>query len=162
MTHFKLIWVLPLIFCLMSCENSSLSKVEDSRGQPLVNTQGNSWRFADHTGKWIVVNYWASWCKPCITEVPELEAFYQAHKDKDAIVLGVNYDFVSNQETAQLAENYGMTYPVLASEYDPRLQLGIEPIMVLPTTLLIDPDGNLVATLVGEQSQASLERLIHE
>ncbi|MFI4955036.1 MAG: TlpA disulfide reductase family protein [Gammaproteobacteria bacterium] len=159
----KLIIILPLIFLLNSCENApTITKVDDSRGQALVDTQGNPWRFSDHKGKWIIVNYWASWCKPCITEVPELEAFHQAHKEKDAIVLGVNYDFVSAAETAQLAKKYGMSYPVLISEQDPRIQLGSDPVMVLPTTFVINPEGQVIAALVGEQSQASLEDIINE
>jgi thiol-disulfide isomerase/thioredoxin len=156
--------MLGVILCgifLISCEqNFPVTEVDDNRGKPLVDIHNQPWRFADYKGKWIVVNYWASWCKPCITEVPELEAFYQAHKNTDAIVVGVNYDFVSLEETAKLAEHYSMTYPVLPSEPDPYVQMGTEPIMVLPTTLIINPQGQVVAKLIGEQSQQTLEKVI--
>ena len=148
---------------LVSCkEVQAPIAVDDNRGSALQDVYGNPWKFADYKGKWVIVNYWASWCKPCITEVPELEAFYQAHKDKDVVMLGVNYDFVPAAETLQLAEKYGMSYPVLESEHDPRVQMGINPIMVLPTTIVINPEGKITATLVGEQNQASLEELIDE
>ncbi len=151
------VFLFSLLF-LVSCDFSNSTVVDDNRGKALITITGEPWRFSDYKGKWIVVNYWASWCKPCITEVPELDAFYQAHKDKDAIVLGVNYDFATAEETALLAEKYGMTYPVLTSDHDPREQLSIEPVMVLPTTFIINPEGKVVATLMGEQTQQSLER----
>jgi thiol-disulfide isomerase/thioredoxin len=156
-----MILILSLIL-LNACEPTPPSVVDDNRGNALVDLNGKPWRFADHQGKWIIVNYWASWCKPCISEVPELEAFYQAHKEKDAIVVGVNYDFLSRDETAALAKKYGMNYPVLISEQDPRVQLGVNPVMVLPTTFIIDPQGKVVATLVGEQTQASLEGMMSD
>lgn len=151
------VFLFSLLF-LVSCDFSNSTLVDDNRGKALVTITGEPWRFSDYKGKWIVVNYWASWCKPCITEVPELDAFYQAHKDKDAMVLGVNYDFTTAEETALLAKKYGMTYPVLTSDQDPRDQLGIEPVMVLPTTFIINPEGKVVATLMGEQTQHTLEK----
>jgi thiol-disulfide isomerase/thioredoxin len=117
---------IALALSLWGCDVSS-PRVDDERGQPLTTIEGKTWRFSDYQGKWIVVNYWASWCKPCITEVPALNAFYQEYKDRDVVVLGVNYDFASGEETQKLSQTYQISYPVLASEYDPREQLGVEP-----------------------------------
>lgn len=154
----RLLSIAILLFILSGCEFSPQTAVDDERGPALVDIQDKTWRFADYHGKWIIVNYWASWCKPCITEVPELEAFHQAHQQTDAVVLGVNYDFVSPAETAALAQEYGIHYFVLPSASDPREQLGVDPIMVLPSTFIINPEGKVVATLIGEQTQASLEK----
>ena len=155
---YKLIISLIFIFSLVACDSKPISTVDDSRGEKIVDITEKPWRFADYQGQWIIVNYWASWCKPCITEVPELEAFYKSHLNKDAIVLGVNFDFYNKEDTIALAKKYGMTYPVLTSENDPRAQLGVEPIMVLPTTFIINPEGQVVHKLIGEQTQAGLEK----
>lgn len=156
--------IASLIFCsvvLLSCKpDFPVTQVDDTRGQPLADIHNKPWRFADYKGKWIIVNYWASWCKPCVTEIPELEAFYQAHKNTDAVVVGINYDFVSREETAKLALHYSITYPILPSEPDPYVHMGTQPVMVLPTTYIINPEGQVVAQLLGEQSQETLEKAI--
>jgi thiol-disulfide isomerase/thioredoxin len=57
----------------------------------LNDLDGNLHRVSDHRGKWIVINFWASWCPPCLHEMPELERFYQAHKSS-AVVWGVTFE----------------------------------------------------------------------
>ena len=46
----------------------------------------------DYRGKWVIVNYWATWCPPCQEEIPDLVDFHDSHKDTDAVVLGVNFE----------------------------------------------------------------------
>jgi len=102
-------------------------------------------------GQWVVINYWAIWCKPCIQEIPELN-----HLDKlqGVSVLGVNYDGVAGEELRQQVDKLGISFPVLTT--DPATQLGIERPVVLPTTLILDPEGQLRETLVGPQTLQSL------
>lgn len=104
-------------------------------------------------GQWVVINYWAVWCKPCIQEIPELN-----HLDKLPLVtvLGVNYDGAAAQALQEQVEKLGIAFPVLAT--DPADQLGIERPVVLPTTLILDPEGQLRQTLVGPQTLQSLAR----
>ena len=64
-------------------------------GQPdfaLPDLDGKIHRLSDYRGKWVVVNYWATWCPPCLEEIPELEDFYSEHHKRDAIVVGINYE----------------------------------------------------------------------
>jgi thiol-disulfide isomerase/thioredoxin len=102
-------------------------------------------------GHWLVINYWAIWCKPCIQEIPELNALDEL---PGVSVLGVNYDGASGDELAQQRDTLGIAFPVLDS--DPAAQLGVPRPQVLPTTLVIDPDGNLQNTLLGPQTLESL------
>ena len=108
-------------------------------------------------GQWVVINYWAQWCKPCIEEIPELNALDQ--KYEQVTVLGVNYDGAIGEALAQQQTRLGLAFASL--EADPSAQLGIPRPIVLPTTLILDPDGQLAASLVGPQTIESLERAMN-
>jgi thiol-disulfide isomerase/thioredoxin len=111
-----------------------------------------SLRLEDYRGQWLVINYWAQWCKPCIAEIPELNQF---DSDYDQVtVLGVNYDGASGEELEAQLQELGVTFPTLAE--DPASQLGTTRPRVLPTTLVIDPQGLLVETLLGPQTVETL------
>jgi thiol-disulfide isomerase/thioredoxin len=105
-----------------------------------------------YAGRWVVINYWAKWCKPCIKEIPELNALDQ--KYKQVAVLGVNYDGNEDDELQTQIIALEIEFPTLLE--DPSSALGISLPSVLPTTLILNPDGNLVATLVGPQTLESL------
>ena len=102
-------------------------------------------------GQWVVINYWAIWCKPCIQEIPELNALNEL---PGVTVLGVNYDGDAAEILEQQMQQLGIAFEVLAT--DPASQLGTTRPMVLPTTLIIDPAGELRDTLVGPQTLESL------
>lgn len=103
-------------------------------------------------GQWVVINYWAQWCKPCIEEIPELNALDADHADIS--VLGVNYDGATGEALASQLEALKVGFPTLAE--DPAELLGQPRPSVLPTTFILDPQGQLVASLVGPQTEESL------
>lgn len=103
-------------------------------------------------GQWVVINYWAQWCKPCIKEIPELNALDQRYPA--VTVLGVNYDGLSGEELQGQAQELGIEFRLLT--VDPAPQLGVPRPVVLPTTLILDPQGVLSETLVGPQDLQSL------
>lgn len=105
-------------------------------------------------GQWVVINYWAQWCKPCIKEVPELNRLNSDYAG--VTVLGVNYDGASGDDLASQVAQLGIDFTTLA--VDPSGQLGIARPVVLPTTLILDPNGQLQETLIGPQTLASLAR----
>ena len=102
-------------------------------------------------GQWVVINYWAIWCKPCAQEIPELNALAEL---PGVSVLGVNFDGASGAELAEQERKLGIAFPTL--EIDPAVQLGVARPVVLPTTLVIAPDGHLREILVGPQTLESL------
>ncbi|TCO75949.1 TlpA family protein disulfide reductase [Chromatocurvus halotolerans] len=102
-------------------------------------------------GDWVVVNYWAEWCKPCIKEVPELN---ELNSRDDVTVLGVNFDGATGDALAQQLKKLGIDFATLPE--DPAQALGTERPVVLPTTLVFHPDGQLIQTLVGPQTLDSL------
>ncbi len=116
----------------------------------------DSTRLADLRGRWAVVNYWAEWCTPCIAEIPELNALATAYPE--LAVAGVNFDGATGDELAQQLAKLGVAFPTLAQ--DPSPALGIARPAVLPTTLIIDPEGRLVETLIGPQTLDSLTEAV--
>jgi len=58
----------------------------------LKDTQGHIHHLADYRGKWVLVNFWATWCAPCLEELPSLSALYNAHKDTDLIVIALQWN----------------------------------------------------------------------
>lgn len=114
-----------------------------------VDSHGDKIRLSDYRGKWVFINYWATWCVPCRQEVPALEQLSQKYPDKIAVI-GINFDGVQDKILNMFAKDNGLTYP-LAS------QIGIakyakNTITAVPTTFVLDPQGNLVKTLVGPQT----------
>lgn len=106
-------------------------------------------------GGWVVVNYWAEWCKPCIKEVPELNAL---DAREGVRVLGVNYDNATGEELASQLAKLAIAFATLPN--DPAEELGLTRPQVLPTTVIIAPDGKVTATLVGPQSLTGLLALM--
>ena len=147
-----------MLFTLTGCQENRPRDyyVSDESEQPMVLTSGEPFHFADYKGKWLVVNYWASWCEPCRKEIPELVKLQQANKD--IVVVGVNYDFIGLEKVRKLMQQFGVTYPVLMT--DPVAQLGEKMIEVLPTTFIISPDGKIIARKMGEQTAKELESII--
>jgi len=110
--------------------------------------------------QWLVINYWAEWCKPCRTEIPQLNQLEQQLRGKGARVLGVNFDALQGERLARAAEAFDIRFTVLAQDPAARLQLPRND--VLPVTYIIDADGRLRERLVGEQTAAGLQaRLAH-
>jgi thiol-disulfide isomerase/thioredoxin len=112
---------------------------------------GNTLNLDALRGQWVVINYWAIWCKPCIQEIPELNALAEL---PEVTVLGVNYDGTSGDELDQQLQQLGVAFPTLAT--DPAAQLGVARPVVLPTSLVLNPQGQLHDTLVGPQTLDTL------
>lgn len=105
-------------------------------------------------GKTIVVNYWASWCKPCIEEIPELNRFAEQHA-ADVIVLAVNFDQPEPGRQQAAAQQAGIRYPLLVE--NPAVALKLPDIEGLPMTFIVSDAGVVRQVLAGPQTLASLE-----
>lgn len=107
---------------------------------------------AQHQGQWVFVNYWAEWCKPCIKEIPELNELHSSHDN--VVVLGVNFDGEIGEALEEQEQKLGVGFPTLL--YDPSTELGIERPKALPTTVIINPAGDVIDVLIGPQTEQSL------
>ena len=113
---------------------------------------------SDYHGKWVVVNYWTTRCVQCQREIPELIRFHMQHKDRDAVVWGVNFEHAEREYLRTFVQQRDINYPVLGHDQLPDLL--VDAVWILPTTVLIDPYGNLVARHTGPVTAAHIEEMM--
>ena len=136
----------------------SLSAAAFPAGFSFQDTHGRKHSLEGYKGKWVLVNFWATWCPPCLEEIPDLIALHDKHKDKDLVVLGVALDYRSPQQVKEFAEQMFISYPVILGSYESAAQVGA--VNGLPTTYLFNPQGKMVAYNVGAITRKSIENYI--
>ena len=119
--------------------------------------QGQPQRLQDYRGKWVLVNFWATWCPPCLEEIPDLVKLHEAHKNKDLVVIGVALDS-TRESVVELVAKKKIGYPVVMGDYDLAAQVG--EVDALPTSYLYDPAGKLVSYQQGMVTRASVESYV--
>lgn len=129
-----------------------------AEGFRFQDTQGKTHTLSGYRGKWVLVNFWATWCPPCLDEIPELTALHDRHKDKTLVVIGVAVDYRSQKEVIRFVDDYFISYPVVLGSYGSAAQVG--PIDGLPATYLYNPQGRLVAQHVGALTRKAVESYI--
>lgn len=124
----------------------------------LPDLDGKDRSLSEFRGKWVIVNYWATWCPPCLEEIPELVEFHEQHKDTDAVVLGINFEDVDIEYLKSFTEDLLVNYPVLLTSPVPVTPLGS--VTGLPTTYIISPEGERMARQEGPVTREQLDAYI--
>lgn len=135
-----------------------LSSVQAAQGFELRDMTGGTHKLSDYRGKWTIVNYWATWCPPCLEEVPDLVNLYDQRKDRDVMVIGVVFEYTSRDVVEQYVDDMLMSYPIVLG--DDRVVSQIGSAAVLPTTYVFNPKGRLVKTKRGLITKSEIEALI--
>ncbi|MCV2884045.1 TlpA family protein disulfide reductase [Aestuariibacter sp. AA17] len=117
---------------------------------------GEAYSWSSLSDEWVIVNYFAEWCAPCLREVPELNAFYadlQRESAADVAFFAVNFDGITGNELKTIKLNYNMQFPLI--DGDVILPQAVNP-RGLPATFIFPPNGGDVITLYGEQTKEKL------
>ncbi|MBR9907984.1 MAG: TlpA family protein disulfide reductase [Gammaproteobacteria bacterium] len=104
-------------------------------------------------GQYVVVNYFAEWCAPCLRELPELNEFHHLYGDQ-VTLLGVSFDGLNNDELAALKQEYNIEFTLVQNEPVPNLPFPTP--NALPATYIVTPEGEVKGPLLGEQTLQSL------
>ena len=137
----------------------------------LTDQYGGTHTLSDYKGKTVFLNFWATWCGPCQSEMPEIQAMYEDYGENqgDLVVLGVanprSADYpasqdVSQAEVEQFLTDHGYTFPVLmdtAGEV-----FGMYGIRAFPTTFMVDTDGNVFGYVVSALTRDMMESIVHQ
>jgi thiol-disulfide isomerase/thioredoxin len=116
----------------------------------LTDLDGKGVSLKSFRGKLALVNFWATWCIPCLYEMPEFEQLYQAYKDKGFVVLAVSVDQGEPEVVRRYVVERELTYPVF---HDPQGQMALAfRLPGFPATYLLGPDGVLLGVLVGPRA----------
>jgi len=108
-------------------------------------------------GKYLIVNYWATWCSPCIKELPELVQFNKEYSQK-AVVIGVNLEDIDKKELDNFVKKFNINYPNFKADIVYQL-LGLE-LVGYPTTYIFNSKGSLIKTIQGPVSSQILKQVI--
>lgn len=119
-------------------------------------TTGKLQQLDDYKGRWVLVNFWATWCPPCLKEIPDLIALYESRKD--IMIIGVSMDADDPKIVLDFVQKMGITYPTVLGNRKIASQL--DEISLLPSTYFFDPEGNPAARQLGIISREEIEQFI--
>ena len=140
---------------LLSKGGSSIAIGDTAPDKELSRLDGpGTGEIADYRGRWVLVNFWASWCAPCKQEAPALESFYRQHAGQGFEVLGINLDDTT-QDAREFVSHYALTYPQLrdGNGSDRRDAYGMTG---FPESFLVDPRGKLALIRRGPVDRSYL------
>ena len=130
---------------------------EDPVDFALEQLHGNEVSLSDYRGKWVVLNYWATWCAPCRKEIPELSALNDARTD--ITVLGLAFEDTDIESFDEFLKEFHPSYPLLLVDVSvPPEPFGAP--KVLPTTIILNPDGIPTKTFLGPVTREQIETFI--
>jgi peroxiredoxin len=143
-----------------SAETTGVNQGNLAADFTLETVEGTKVSLSDYRGKVVMINFWATWCPPCLSEIPDFEAAYQARQGEGFVVLGINVE-EPREAVAPFAQAIGMSYPVLLDTGGQVMKMYRAP--GLPISLFIDRDGVIrvrhVGFLTGEQLEKYLAQL---
>ena len=154
-----------LLFAILACVVPAFAAASDAPASPRFPTlavdtvDGQRFDLAQHRGRWVVINFWATWCSPCIKEIPDLSAFNTARDDVQ--VVGLAFEEIELGDLRAFLRKHPASYPIAVIDvYNPPADFEVP--RGLPTSYLIAPDGSLAERFIGPVTSAQLALAIEK
>ena len=152
----KLIWVMTLLMCFLVSVKAQSGK--QPIGLSLKDIHGRTLRLSDYKGKVVLVNFWATWCIPCRTEIPDLVKKQRQYHNQDLRIIGIAYPPETLYEVRRFARNNRMNYRVaLGNKETKSLFSDTE---TLPMTVVVDREGRLRDVIEGIMYQDEFDQKV--
>jgi len=143
-----------------AAEDAQAAVVQQTAELPqlqVTTVDGKSYDLASHRGQWVVVNFWATWCAPCLQEMPELSALHAMRGNVE--VVGLAYEDIELEEMQGFLEQHPVAYPIaIIDTYNPPKDFATP--RGLPMTYLIAPDGKVAKQFLGPVNAHEIEQAI--
>ncbi|KIL49230.1 peroxiredoxin family protein [Jeotgalibacillus soli] len=161
-------------YSVAPAENSRAQEAPPSNGGILEEGQlapdfqtttldGEEVSLSDYRGKKIILNFWATWCPPCIAEMPHMQNYYEEEaKDQNVEILAVNLTSMDHgiDKVKQFTEDFELTFPVLMDESG---SIGDQfQVFTIPTTYMLDEEGVIIRKLLGPMDQEMMSSMMNE
>ena len=138
-----------LLAALMTFSSSFAAEAENKKAPDftLKDMQGNEVSLSDYKGKVVLVNFWATWCPPCIEEMPSMEKLYKKLGSADFVILAINIEPDAHEIVEEFLAKRSYTYPILLDGESKVQQL--YGAYRLPETVIVNRQGEIVNRIVG-------------
>lgn len=154
-----LFWVWAVALTLVTPSFANEDQPVDAPKFSISSLDGHELTLDDYRGKYLLVNFWATWCGPCKVEMPSLESLYQKFKNQNFAMIAVSNDIFGAQVVEPYIQSQNYTFPV---GLDPKLKASNDfGVISLPTTFLIDPQGKIIGVLNGAENWAAPKTLLY-
>lgn len=148
------------IYNSVTAENIEVLKVGDKAPDfTLQDMDGTSHKLSDYEGEGVFLNFWGTWCAPCVKEMPAMDRQYQEFEQQGVQILAVNIA-QSDFEVQSFVDRFGLSFPVVIDKS--RSVMNAYNIRPLPTTILVNPKGEIERIVTGEMTEEDIEGFMEE
>jgi thiol-disulfide isomerase/thioredoxin len=149
---------LAILLCLAVLPATSLAATAAKPTLVVKTLDGKTFDLSAQNGKWVIVNYWATWCSPCLKELPDISAYVAEHKDKVAAI-GLAFEDSDKADIEKYLKAHPISYPVAQVDViePPR---DFDTPKGLPNTYVIAPDGHVAKAFMGPITTSDLDGVI--
>lgn len=124
----------------------------------LSDIHGKMHRLSDYRGQWVIVNFWATWCAPCLEEIPMLREIAKMEEPVQPVVIGIDFEEIEKESLQEFIEEFEIDYLVLLIGDTPLIPF--EPLKGMPTTFVVSPEGKIVYRHVGLVTKETLLNIL--
>jgi len=146
-----------LLLSILAC-GAALAATAAKPALNVTTLDGKTFDLSKESGKWVIVNYWATWCSPCLKELPDISAYVAGHQDKVAAI-GLAFEDSDKADIEKYLKAHPISYPVAQVDVlDPPKDFDVP--KGLPNTYVIAPDGHVAKAFMGPITTKDLEAVI--